>query len=74
MLLLFIPVIGWAYAIALMFLLPSYVGEMYVRDGRNRPVTGLYGFLVLIPVLGGILWFVLIQNALNEFWRAKLAA
>lgn len=73
-LILFVPFVGWVYAIALWFLLPAYVGEMYARDGRSRPVTGVYGFLIFVPIFGLIICLVLIQNALNEFWRTKLPA
>jgi len=33
-------------------------------------VTGLTGFWVLIPIVGGIIWVVKVQGWLNKFWVA----
>ncbi len=52
------------------FLLPSEIGSLYARDGGDRPVTGLTGFWVLIPIVGGIIWVVKVQGWLNKFWVA----
>jgi hypothetical protein len=58
------------------FVIPSEVGKMYQRDGREPPVTGwtglwLYpGILLIIPA---IVWFVKVQGALNRYWESKAA-
>jgi hypothetical protein len=49
------------------FLLPSYVGNMYAEDGKPKPITGLTGLWALIP-FGGIVWLFRVQGRLNEFW------
>ena len=56
--------------IALLFILPSEIGNMYERHGRPKPVTGLAGFWNLIPIVGGIIWVVKCQHALNRRWEA----
>ncbi len=53
------------------FLMPSEVGNMYERTGREKPVRGVTGFWNLIPLIGTIIWIVKVQNALNEFWEAR---
>ena len=58
------------------FVIPSEIGRMYQRDGRQPPVTGWTGLwlfpfgILLIPA---IVWFVKIQGALNRYWDAKSA-
>jgi Domain of unknown function (DUF4234) len=61
-----------AFIIVSIFLLPAYAGRMYNEDGnQNNPVSGLTGFWVLVPFVGGIIWLYKIQTALNEFWASK---
>jgi hypothetical protein len=64
--LLFAIIIGIVNA----FLLPSEIGNAIKADGQQPPVSGLTGFWVLIPLVGGIIWIIKSQNALNQFWTA----
>ena len=57
--------------IALPWLLPAYVGRMYAEDGKEKPITGLAGFWVFVPFIGGIILLFKVQNRLNEFWKSK---
>jgi hypothetical protein len=56
------------------FVIPSEIGGMYRKDGREPPVTGWTG-LWLVPfgilIVPAIIWFVKIQGALNDYWEAK---
>lgn len=56
--------------IALPWLIPAYVGRMYAEEGRAKPITGLSGFWVFLPLLGGVVWVFVIQNRLNGFWQS----
>jgi len=56
------------------FLIPSEIGKMHQADGREAPFTGWTGLWVLLPIIGGIVWFVKIQGALNRYWESKAAA
>lgn len=56
--------------IAILFLLPSEVGNIYTREGRDRPVQGITGFWNLIPLVGTIIWIVKCQSAINRLWQA----
>jgi hypothetical protein len=66
--------LGLVFAILLgivnVFLLPHEVGNLYGREGREAPVSGVTGFWVLIPLVGGIIWIVKVQGRLNEFWES----
>jgi hypothetical protein len=66
------PVLGLVLAILLgvvnWFVLPSEIGNMYERQGKEKPVRGVTGFWNLIPLIGGIIWIVKVQNALNRQW------
>jgi hypothetical protein len=62
--------LGLCISIVNIFLLPSEIGNMYAQEGLEKPVTGLTGFWVLIPLVGFIIWFVKVQNAMNERWEA----
>jgi hypothetical protein len=53
------------------FLLPSEIQRIYERDGRQSPVSPLLGLWFLLPIVGGIIWYVKVQQALNDFWISK---
>jgi hypothetical protein len=58
------------------FVIPSEVGKMYAKDGREPPMsgwTGLWLFPGGILVIPAIVWFVKIQGALNHYWTQKLS-
>ena len=67
------PVLGLVLAILLgvvnWFVLPSEVGNMYERQGKEKPVRGVTGFWNFIPLVGWIIWLVKVQNALNRQWE-----
>ncbi len=52
------------------FLMPSEVGHLYRREGREEPVTGLTGFWIFLPIVGWFIWTVKTQGRLNEYWEA----
>lgn len=53
-----------------MFLLASEVEQLYRRDGREPPITTVWGLWFLLPLIGNIIWYVRIQGALNDYWTA----
>jgi hypothetical protein len=55
------------------FLLPNEVGNLYARQGRPRPVTGVTGLWVLlgsIILVGPLVWLIKTNGALNAYWRS----
>jgi hypothetical protein len=52
-----------------LFLLPAEVGNLYAGGGQRRPISGLTGFWVLIPLAGGFIWLIKVQSNLNRFWE-----
>ncbi len=72
--LLFVPFFNIFWMIYLWFRLPSCVGKMQSACGITTDrMSGAFGFIQLIPIVGGILWSALIQSALNAHWRAHLS-
>jgi hypothetical protein len=65
-------VIGLVFALLLgivnWFLLPSEIGTIYERMGRDKPVRGVTGFWNLIPIIGGIIWIFKVQGAMNRLY------
>jgi Domain of unknown function (DUF4234) len=58
------------------FVIPSEVGKMYARDGRETPMTGWTGLWLFpgaILIIPAIVWFVKVQGALNRYWESKTA-
>jgi hypothetical protein len=56
------------------FVIPSEIGKMYQRDGKQPPVTGWTGLWLFpgaILVIPAIVWFVKIQGALNTYWESE---
>jgi Domain of unknown function (DUF4234) len=56
------------------FLLPSYVGDMYAEEGKEKPITGMAGLWALVPLVGSIIWLFKVQGRLNDFWSTASAA
>jgi hypothetical protein len=54
------------------FLIPSEVGKMYTKDGRQAPFTGWTGLWLLLPLVGPFVWFIKIQGGLNRYWLSEL--
>jgi Na+/proline symporter len=59
------------------FVIPSEVGKMYAKAGKEPPITGWTG-LWLVPgillIVPAIVWFVKVQGALNRYWEEASAA
>ena len=56
------------------FVIPSEIGNMYAKDGREKPMTGWTGLWLFpgaILIVPAIVWFVKIQGALNRYWESK---
>jgi Domain of unknown function (DUF4234) len=71
-------VLGLVLAIILsivnVFVMPSEVGNLYASEGQPRPVQGITGFWILLPIIGGFVWLFKVQGHLNKFWVAHGAA
>jgi hypothetical protein len=57
--------------VVLMFTIPNEIKNKYEREGRQSPVTALWGLWFLLPLIGNIIWYVKVQGALNDFWVSK---
>jgi hypothetical protein len=64
-------VIGIVVGIVNYFVIPSEVGKMYKKDGREAPFTGWTGLWLLLPLIGAFVWWFKVQGALNHYWDAK---
>lgn len=56
------------------FVVPSEIGKMYAKDGREPPVngwTGLWLFPFGIFIIPMIVWFVKVQRSLNRYWESE---
>ena len=62
-------VIALVIGVVNLFLIPSEVGNMYAKAGKEKPVRGVTGFWNLIPIIGWIIWTIKVQGALNERWE-----
>jgi hypothetical protein len=54
-----------------MFLLANEVEYLYREAGEEPRITTLWGLWFLLPLIGNIIWYVRIQNAINQFWQAR---
>ena len=61
---LVIGIVNW-------FVIPSELGQMYKRDGRDAPVSGWWGLWLLLPLIGPFIWFFKVQGSLNDYWKSK---
>ncbi|MCW2699317.1 MAG: hypothetical protein JWQ45_852 [Blastococcus sp.] len=65
-------VVSFLVSIVSPYLLSHEVGRLYERRGQRSPVsalTGLWFFPGIFLVVGPLVWFVLTNSALNDYWR-----
>ncbi len=53
-----------------MFMLAGEVEQLYRHDGKEPPITTIWGLWFLLPLIGNIIWYLRIQGALNDYWTA----
>jgi Domain of unknown function (DUF4234) len=63
-------ILGLFVGIVMPFLTSGEVGGLYERRGQARPVSATTGLWILLPLVGGIVWFVKTNGALNDYWRS----
>ena len=52
------------------FLMSSEVGKLYEAEGQEKPVSGITGLWIILPLIGGFIWLAKTQNAFTRFWEA----
>lgn len=63
-------VIALVFSPILWFLFPAEIGNLYAREGQEKPVSGTTGLWVLLPIVGGFIWLWKCQGRMNDFWIA----
>jgi len=53
------------------FTLANEVEQLYREDGREPPITTIWGLWFLLPIIGNFVWYLRMQRSLNEFWASK---
>jgi len=53
-----------------MFLMASEVEQLYRAEGKEPPITTIWGLWFLLPIIGHIIWYVRIQRSINDYWIA----
>jgi hypothetical protein len=70
---LLLAILGWLFFgllfIPLWFLLPSEIGIIEERLGRDKRVRGVTGFWNLIPIVGFFIWVFKVQGAMNRLYE-----
>ncbi len=69
--LLFVPLFNFFWAIYLWFRIPACVNIMKEACGHEQArLSGAIGLVNLVPLIGYIIWTASIQSSLNNHWRA----
>jgi hypothetical protein len=66
-------ILAFLFGIVNWFLLPSEIGTIYERMGREKPVRGVTGFWNLIPIVGFFIWVWKVQSSMNRIYEEVLA-
>jgi hypothetical protein len=53
-----------------MFLMASEVEQLYRREGKQPPITTIWGLWFLLPLIGNLIWYVRMQRSINDYWTA----
>jgi hypothetical protein len=51
-----------------MFLMANEVEQLYRKENREPPITTIWGLWFLLPIIGLFVWYIRIQNAINDYW------
>ena len=51
-----------------LLLIPNEIGSLYTAKGQEAPVSWMTAFWVLIPLVGGIIYLVKVQDRMNDYW------
>ena len=51
-----------------MFLMASEVEQLYRREGKEPPITTIWGLWFLLPIIGNFIWYLRIQRSINDYW------
>lgn len=57
--------------IVAVFLFPAEVGNLYEREGKEKPVSAITGLWNLLPIVGFFIFIFKVQGALNDYWGSK---
>jgi hypothetical protein len=57
-----------------MFLMAGEVEQLYRREGKQPPITTIWGLWFLLPIIGNLIWYVRIQKSINDYWTSHGAA
>ena len=63
-------VIGIVVGFVNLFIMPSEVGNLYAARGQEKPVSGVTGCWIFLPIIGGFIWLFKVQGRLNDYWEA----
>jgi hypothetical protein len=64
-------VIALVFGIASPFILANEVQQLYEREGQQAPIKTTYAFWTFLPIIGMIIFYLKVQEALNDFWVAR---
>lgn len=53
------------------FIMSAEAGNMYEAAGEEKPVSGITGLWILLPLVGWFVWLVKTQGALTRYWEAR---
>jgi hypothetical protein len=56
--------------IVMPFLTSDEVGKLYEARGQAQPVSAITGLWILLPIVGGFVWFIKTNRALNDYWQS----
>lgn len=64
-------IINFFFYPVVMFLMADEVAKLYEDAGEEPPINALWGLWFLLPLIGNIIWYIRIQNAINSFWTVR---
>lgn len=56
------------------FLMASEIGNLYAARGQEKPVSGVTGCWIFLPLIGWLIWLFKVQHRMNEYWEATPGA
>jgi hypothetical protein len=50
------------------FMIPLELKNLYEAEGEQSPVEPIIGLWFLLPIIGNFIWYLKVQEAINDFW------
>jgi hypothetical protein len=53
------------------FMIPLELKNLHEAEGEQSPVDAIWGLWFLLPIVGNFIWYLKMQDVINNFWTRR---